>query len=385
MYVFLIFLFLEMDCPVWQEQCHDCGKRFPNLGALRRHIKRVHGPRLKCRFCWWSCQSHQKHRLDDHEREKHKHQRFTPCETPTLKASMSSVVMSVPTLSIPECPLPPLSPVLSYTEGDIECSMPDFAYLLRIEPSTTSPLRCLRDSSPDRSPSPPLVGIPSNELFSKYLRPSSSAGKDPSAYSPSDEPFLHPEADIDVLLDLTRSQPVVTLSPQPTRTTTSTISVSVPAATISSSSPVPDVTPVSPPYDIQDEPLDLSVSSLYKPTPVSTSSTSEIDCTKPTNHWAISTVDVSTDSSGRTATKYDHMGHDPRLFFAGAPSSYLKHPLSSTLQEKINLCRHNQKARYGRRLMPVGVSTIIKEERCYLPDGTFLELRDTWTAASLEE
>jgi hypothetical protein len=57
------------------------------------------------------------------------------------------------------------------------------------------------------------------------------------------------------------------------------------------------------------------------------------------------------------------MCHYPRWFFAGAPSAYMDHPLASTLQEKANLCKRNQKSKYQRHLTPVGVRTIIKEER----------------------
>jgi hypothetical protein len=45
----------------------------------------------------------------------------------------------------------------------------------------------------------------------------------------------------------------------------------------------------------------------------------------------------------------------------------------------------NQKSQYQRHLTPVGVRTIIKEERCYLPDGPIYELRDIWTADSTTE
>ena len=65
--------------------------------------------------------------------------------------------------------------------------------------------------------------------------------------------------------------------------------------------------------------------------------------------------------------------------------SLLEHPLVSTLREKANLCIRNQKSQYQRHLTPVGVKTIIKEERCYLPDGTIYELRDIWTADSITE
>jgi hypothetical protein len=47
--------------------------------------------------------------------------------------------------------------------------------------------------------------------------------------------------------------------------------------------------------------------------------------------------------------------------------------------------RKNQQARYQRRLLPIGNNTIVKEERCYLPDGTIMELRDIWTKDATKE
>ncbi|CAC5407857.1 unnamed protein product [Mytilus coruscus] len=64
----------------------------------------------------------------------------------------------------------------------------------------------------------------------------------------------------------------------------------------------------------------------------------------------------------------------PKIIFAGAPSQYHTHLLANTLQEKVKLCRTSQKARYKRQLVPIGVRNIMKEERCYLPDGTILEM-----------
>ena len=103
-----------------------------------------------------------------------------------------------------------------------------------------------------------------------------------------------------------------------------------------------------------------------------------IYCTSPTDQRTINTFD--TDNTSDKA--YQHYCLDPRVFFAGAPSSYLTHPLAKTLQEKANLSRRCQKSRYQRRLTPIGVQTILKEERCYLPDGSILELRESWTASS---
>jgi hypothetical protein len=131
----------------------------------------------------------------------------------------------------------------------------------------------------------------------------------------------------------------------------------------------------------QDGPLDLSVRG--RPTTrviPSQSLTNVIDCTISRESWNPRSIEV--DPRDRSN---NYMCHDPRWFFAGAPSAYMNHPLASTLQEKANLCKRNQKSRYQRHLTPVGVRTIIKEERCYLPDGTIYELRDIWTADSTTE
>ena len=133
----------------------------------------------------------------------------------------------------------------------------------------------------------------------------------------------------------------------------------------------------------QDEPLDLSVRG--RPTTrviPSQSFTNIIDCTTTISGGSWNPISIEVDPRDMS---YNHMCHDPRLFFAGAPSAYMDHPLASTLQEKANLCKRNQKSQYQRHLTPVGVRTIIKEERCYLPDGTIYELRDIWTANSTTE
>ena len=163
---------------VWSDQCRECGKRFPNTTSLNRHVKRVHGPRLKCNFCWWSCQSHQRQRLVEHERAHHSMEGFVPAETPAFSGSLASVVVPVqpvtttvysspllPLMSsvapvLPLTPIVPLTPEI--TEKNLESSMPDFADLLRIEPATPSPLKRLRANSPSPPPPPPLVTIPSD-------------------------------------------------------------------------------------------------------------------------------------------------------------------------------------------------------------------------------
>jgi hypothetical protein len=75
--------------------------------------------------------------------------------------------------------------------------MPDFADLLGIEPATPSPLKHIRGDSPTI---PPSVFMPSDQLFSKYLASPDNRDKDPSAYSPSDKPFLHLDPESPVLV-----------------------------------------------------------------------------------------------------------------------------------------------------------------------------------------
>jgi hypothetical protein len=133
----------------------------------------------------------------------------------------------------------------------------------------------------------------------------------------------------------------------------------------------------------QDEPLDLSVRGRLTTRVIpSQSFTNVIDCTNTISRGSWNPRSIEVDPRDKSN---NHMCHDPRWFFAGAPSAYMDHPLASTLQEKANLCKRNQKSQYQRHLTPVGVRTIIKEERCYLPDGTIYELRDIWTADSTTE
>ena len=44
------------------------------------------------------------------------------------------------------------------------------------------------------------------------------------------------------------------------------------------------------------------------------------------------------------------------------------------------------KSRYQRKLVPLGTRSIMKEERCYLSDGSMIEMRDTsWTMDRKED
>ncbi|CAC5384902.1 unnamed protein product [Mytilus coruscus] len=107
--------------------------------------------------------------------------------------------------------------------------------------------------------------------------------------------------------------------------------------------------------------LDLSMKTTTKlnPKPVEIPRkplTPIIDCTIPTDIWNVKPLSLETNN-------YEHLCLDPRVYFARAPSQYSNHMLASTLKEKVNLCRTSQKARYKRQLVPVGVRTIMKEER----------------------
>ena len=121
-----------------------------------------------------------------------------------------------------------------------------------------------------------------------------------------------------------------------------------------------------------------------KPLPGSShqSFTNVIDCTTTMCRGSWNLTSIEFDPRDKSN---NHMCHDSRWFFAGAPSAYMDHPLASTLQEKVNICKRNQKSQYQRHMNPISVRTIINEERCYLPDGTINELRDIWTADSTTE
>jgi hypothetical protein len=82
----------------------------------------------------------------------------------------------------------------------------------------------------------------------------------------------------------------------------------------------------------QDEPLDLSIRA--RPTTrviPSQSFTNVIDCTTTISRESWNPRSIEVDPRDKSNT---HMCHDPRWFFAGAPSAYMDHPLASTLQEK---------------------------------------------------
>jgi hypothetical protein len=139
--------------------------------------------------------------------------------------------------------------------------------------------------------------------------------------------------------------------------------------------PVPETEELSSPQ--QQEPLDLRVNQheqLPRTKLIPTEcQTPVIDCTTPTGVWY---KPMSIDVGDKCM---EHMCLEPRLFFAGAPSHYLQHPLAKSLNEHIAMSRQSTKSRYQRKLVPLGIRSIMKEERCYPPDGSMIEMRDTWT------
>ena len=72
-------------------------------------------------------------------------------------------------------------------------------------------------------------------------------------------------------------------------------------------------------------------------------------------------------------------------YFAGARSHYLDQSLAKSLNDKITMSRQSMKSRYQRKLVPLGTTSIMTEERCYLPDGSMIEMRDTWTMDRKED
>jgi hypothetical protein len=297
---------------------------------------------------------------------------------------------------------------------ELDQEMPDFADMFNFgEPATPSPMRRLRDEdSPEvEHPVPSdLAGIPSDQLFSKYLTSESDTAE--GGYSPSDPPFI---AGREVTTSVTELESLVTketqtvepnpITPVPeTETrlppteevydlsvhsisdgviTNATLGIEpeslatkeTPTVEPNPITPVPETEELSSPQ--QQEPLDLRViqhEQLPRTKLIPTEcQTPVIDCTTPTGVWY---KPMSIDVGDKCM---EHMCLDPRLFFAGAPSHYLQHPLAKSLNEKIVMSRQSTKSRYQRKLVPLGVRSIMKEERCYLPNGSMIEMRDTWT------
>ena len=197
-------------------------------------------------------------------------------------------------------------------------------------------------------------------------------------------------------LDLPQNQisTVQVLTPVVSSITAISTSVAKPCSVLNPASSQPSIssfaqstTPVEP-STIQDSPLDLSISSNPH-NQKTTSPILEIYCKEAKNIRKVIPLDPVyspfSGSSTSTVTKSEHLAHDPRLLFPGAPSSYTSHALDPIIQSKTYLWKTHQQARYQRRLIPVWTTAIIKEQQCYLPDGSIMELRDIWKKDPTEE
>ncbi|CAC5401791.1 ZKSCAN [Mytilus coruscus] len=359
---------------IYPFQCDDCGKRFPVRDSLQRHRRRSHSHEfIKCRWCPYSQPKCDGYRVKQHEKC---HEKYTNlittrnnyvCETETEEYTPEDRPISTETTR-------------QLTEF-LEASMPDFADLLGVEPRTPSPMRQLLNEEP-----PPECIVPSDQLFSKYLQDLSPVNS-PDNFSIDID--LEPQ-EPSITLHNSEPSPLVSIAtiidqqqPSPSLSVATSINHKEPTEQILDLTMTRTITPCTPEDPIttnQEEPLDLSMKLKpannlnIKPKEIPTNSlTPVIDCLVPTNLWNVKPISLETDN-------HEHLCLDPRLFFAGAPSQYHTHLLANTLQEKVNLCRTSQKARYKRQLVPIGVRTIMKEERCYLPDGTILEMKEVWTS-----
>lgn len=356
--------------PVFDYQCSDCGRRFPRKEQLSRHQRRTHPvSRVQCRWCPYTQPSSEMYRLRKHELTHQKYLRLIPATTPLPVSTISSTIST-----------PWEERVLSHNTEELtqylEKNMPDFADILQMEPRTPSPMRNLLQQEEVPSP-PPMAKIPSDQLFKKYLTtsPVSSISLSESMDTPQDL------ADSDILPavvpNMTEPTPVNT--PLLNVPTCNPLTSSLPLDLSKSARNTPSVHQSShsiftEPDNNNEEPLDLTLRKKPAKIPLEPV-TPIIDCTQPREWYQPHRLDPLPD----TSKPYIHLCLDPRLFFAGAPSHYMTHPLSQQLQH-IKASQQDTRSRYQRQLVPTGVKTIMKEERCYLPDGSMIELRDTWTA-----
>ncbi|CAC5373421.1 unnamed protein product [Mytilus coruscus] len=199
---------------------------------------------------------------------------------------------------------------------------------------------------------PPECIVPSDQLFSKYLQDLSPVNS-PDNFSIDID--LEPQEPSITLHNSEPSPPVSIATiidqqqPSPSLSVATSINHQEPTEQILDLTMTRTITPCTPEDPIttnQEEPLDLSMKLKpannlnIKPKEIPTNSlTPVIDCLVPTNLWNVKPISLKTDN-------HEHLCLDPRLFFAGAPSQYHTHLLANTLQEKVNLCRTSQKARY---------------------------------------
>ncbi|CAC5407021.1 unnamed protein product [Mytilus coruscus] len=212
----------------------------------------------------------------------------------------------------------------------LEASMPDFSDLLGVEPCTPPLMRQLLNEEP-----PPEVLIPSDQLFSKYLQD----------LSPVNSPD-HFSIDIDLepqepsVSSITLHNP----EPSPLVSIANNIDHQQPSPSVSIATSINHHAPT-------EQILDLTITRTITP------------CTPILEITSSNTQEYSNTEEPITTNQ-----------------EYETHLLASTLKEKVNLCRSSQQAKYQRQLVPIGVRTIMKEDRCYLPDGTILEMKEVWTS-----
>ncbi|VDI23687.1 Hypothetical predicted protein [Mytilus galloprovincialis] len=337
-----------MDIPIWNHQCEDCGKRFPNTTKLNKHRRHNHGTKIQCRYCPWTCSADDKYRLRQHETSRHSYLQFYPGDTPrhtgSLKSSVERVERTFPPRIQPAQTYPSIIASPRHSEATIrqitellDEQMPDFAELLN-EPRTPLSMKRLRNEETTPTISPSLF-VPSDILFSKYLEPiSQEPFKDTPCmtYSPSDKPFIFRSATpipsvctlsslpacpvspepaaptcINTPLDLTKTFTTVYTEDEPMDLsksttmlpTTSPVPLPIPSPSpVTSPSHVPSRSPSSLPSQSSESPLDLSINS-YK-----TIQPAEIDCTLPTNQWN-KPKGIKVD-----LPDYNDISLDPRLF-----------------------------------------------------------------------
>ena len=270
-----------MNRYVYPYQCEDCGKRFPRKDQLGRHTRRTHPTeRVQCRWCHYSQPVTDAYRVRKHELIHQKHLNFEPMATPSYTSSQVASVVQVPDID-DSCRQLML---------ELDASMPDFADLLGTDPRT--PVR--------RWPQEPQA------------RPVTAQA-----------------------LDLTSSQAIASIQVSRAAMTSGTpgqTNVPVTSSAINAPMDLRRKERVSNETAFQDEPLDLSV--MGRPTTrviPSQSFTNVIDCTTTISRGSWNPTSIEVDPRDKSN---NHMCHDPRWFFAGAPSSQYPSGESQPLQKE---------------------------------------------------
>ncbi|CAC5407704.1 unnamed protein product [Mytilus coruscus] len=328
---------------VWEDQCDECGKRFHNQHKLTEHELPMHGSRLNCNYlqCGWSCSRYDAYRLRNHQMKRHQNRTFTPAETPRPTTILPSVVCGKPTATVS---MPP-----TWNQTTKKKSLNLLSKFL--EPVSANP-------------SPPVANLSPNLVPTKL-------------YSPTDPPFLNSKKDCmddNQPLDLSTPSTSVrqpSLPSTPEKATTDLTQPISPSESISLSEPrqpvpQPDFTDLSEvvmniPLDLSgktslllkplvsleprpqtseeipsliidvDQPLDLTIENTrITKADLSDDNNNIIDCTKPTGVWILKPIDI------KNTARYEEQCLDPRLFLAGAPLSYMLHPLANSLRESIH-------------------------------------------------